>query len=72
MTINPFASQPVAMTGFGKSVKHNRHSSSLKSPHCYGKSLLPATRQHLTFPPLPQLKLVFDLAIPEGCTAKLT
>jgi len=26
----------------------------------------------VTFPPLPQPKLVIDLAIPEGCKAELT
>ena len=27
---------------------------------------------HMTFPLLPQLKLVLDLATPEGCKAELT
>jgi len=51
---------------------------SLSSP-LYGNShaiwdhtVLPATRHEVTFPPLPQLKLVLDLATPEGCKAELT
>jgi len=35
---------------------------------CY----LPPGRGEVTFPPLPQLKLVLDLATPEGCKAELT
>jgi len=34
--------------------------------------VLPATRQRRFFPPLPQPKLVLDLATPKGCKAELT
>jgi len=34
--------------------------------------VLPATQQRWSFPPLPQPKLVLDLATPGGCKAELT
>ena len=59
-------------------VKVSVYSSSWKSPQCYGKSH--AIWDHsvtchlaaMTFPPLTQPKLVFNLATPEGCKAELT
>jgi len=39
-------------------------------PHGITQCYLPPAE--VTFPPLPQLKLVLDLATPEGCKAELT
>ena len=53
-------------------------SSQCTLPHRYGNShdigshSVTCHPAEVTFPPLPQTKLVFDLVTPEGCKAELT
>ena len=79
ISVCPFISRSVrlsiaGMTNYRIGLAYSSLHAGLPSPLrelTYHHTVLPATRQ-VTLPPLPQPKLVLDLATPEGCKAELT